>query len=141
MHCLRAAVSQGDNTFVSAIVWAEMRKAASYKIDISINRDGVIQESQCECGAGEGPTAHCKHVGAVLYGLTCFCQTGIVTTELTCTQVTITFKILGHMLSTVVCNFTHKSYQNSLSAGLKYTSSRTHFLQCNMIFFVTSPAG
>ena len=116
MHCLRAAVSQGDNTFVSAIVWAEMRKAASYKIDISINRDGVIQESQCECGAGEGPTAHCKHVGAVLYGPTCFCQTGIVTTELTCTQVTITFKILGHMLSTIVCNFTHKSYQNSLSA-------------------------
>ena len=59
----------------------------SYKVDISINADGVMQEAQCECRAGQGPAAHCKHVAAVMLGLTCFCKTGDIVTEVTCTQV------------------------------------------------------
>ena len=61
-----------DNTqgkwFVSAVVWAEVRKSASYKVDVSMNNDAMVQEA--ECRAGLGPTAHCKHVAAVLFGLT-----------------------------------------------------------------------
>ena len=83
------SVADNDNVFVSSVVWAEMRKSTSYNVDVLINTDGVVQESQCECGAGQGPTAHCKHVAAVLYALTRFCQTGDVLTELTCTQVTL----------------------------------------------------
>jgi hypothetical protein len=93
LHCLRAAFDESGNTFVSSIVWAEMKKAASYRVDVSFDRDGVIQESQCECGAGQGPTAHCKHVGAILYAVTCFCETGHVLTELTCTQVVNTLVV------------------------------------------------
>lgn len=86
---LRVTGAGNDGVFVSSQVWAEMRKSTCYKIDISINRDGVVQEAQCECGAGQGPTAHCKHIAAVLFGLSCFCSTGEVLTELTCTQVKI----------------------------------------------------
>ena len=60
--------------FVSSVIWAEKRKSTSYNVDVLINSDGVTQESQC--GSGQGPTAHCKHVSAVLFALNCFCQTG-----------------------------------------------------------------
>ena len=73
--------------YVKASVWAEMKKSVSYELDISLDEDGVIQESQCECGAGMAPTSHCKHVAAVIYGLTLFVKSGNLLTELTCTQV------------------------------------------------------
>lgn len=73
--------------FITANVWAEMKKTVSYKVDLRVNNDGVLQQAQCECGAGQGPTAHCKHVCTVFYGMTRFCQTGDILTELTCTQV------------------------------------------------------
>lgn len=86
-----------DITFITSMVWAEMRKTVSYKVDISLNPDAVIQESQCECGAGQGPTAHCKHVTAVLFGLASFCKEGTILTELTCTQVIKTSHSFGYM--------------------------------------------
>ena len=58
--------SSAPNVFVQSIVWAEMRKSVSYRVDISLNEDGIIQETQCECGAGQGPSADCKHVVTVL---------------------------------------------------------------------------
>ncbi|KAK4318801.1 hypothetical protein Pmani_010224 [Petrolisthes manimaculis] len=39
-----------------------MKKTVSYKVDTSLTKDGVVSESQCECAAGQGPAAHCKHV-------------------------------------------------------------------------------
>lgn len=48
---------------------------------------GVVLESQCECGAGQGPLAHCKHVGLLLYGFTKFFVDDEILTEITCTQV------------------------------------------------------
>ncbi|XP_014674679.1 PREDICTED: uncharacterized protein LOC106814834 [Priapulus caudatus] len=68
-----------------------MKKMASYKVDICIDKEAVIEEGQCECGAGQGPTAHCKHIAAVLFGLTSFRNAGSILTELTCTQVLQTF--------------------------------------------------
>lgn len=79
-------VSTVDNTFISANLWAEMKKAYTYKIDIKI-RDSTIEEAQCECGAGQGPTAHCKHVATTLYAICVFHRKGDITTEVTCTQV------------------------------------------------------
>ncbi|XP_041366048.1 uncharacterized protein LOC121381032 isoform X1 [Gigantopelta aegis] len=90
LRCLRVAHDE-QMLFVSSTVWAEMRKSTSYKVDVSLNSDGVIQEAQCECGAGQGPAAHCKHVATVVFALTNFCQTGEILTELTCTQVLQTF--------------------------------------------------
>lgn len=72
--------------YIYSQIWAEMKKSVSYRVDLSINHDG-INEAQCECGAGQGPTAHCKHVGTTLYALQAFSSSGDLITETTCTQV------------------------------------------------------
>lgn len=74
-------------SFFSGCVWAEMKKTVSYKVDLAVNSHGVIEEAQCECAVGQGPTAHCKHVGCVLYGLIQFSSKQELLTEQTCTQV------------------------------------------------------
>lgn len=86
MRCLRMAHSN-QCSFWTSVVWAEMRKAVSYKVDVSIDARGVIQETQCECGAGQGPSAHCKHVVCVLFAVVQYAATGEVLCEVTCTQV------------------------------------------------------
>jgi len=69
-------------------VWAEMKKSVAYKVDILVDNNSVVMEAQCECGAGQGPTAHCKHVGAVLYAIHMFPQDGSTNiSEISCTQV------------------------------------------------------
>ena len=56
-------VTQWNNfCCISSVVWAEMKKQTNHKVDISLDTDAVVYEAQCECGAGQGPTAHCKHV-------------------------------------------------------------------------------
>ena len=40
-------------------------------------------------GAGQGPAAHCKHVGLLLHGYSRLFADGEIVTELTCTQVTM----------------------------------------------------
>ena len=73
---------------MSAIVWAELGKAVTYKVDVRIDSVGVVVEAQCECGAGQGPSAHCKHVTCVLYAAEQFCSSGQTPLcEITCTQV------------------------------------------------------
>lgn len=72
--------------YLLAYMWAEMKRKVSYRVDIMLDEHGV-KEAQCECGAGQGPKAHCKHVITTLYALTQFApQTGLLT-EVTCTQV------------------------------------------------------
>ena len=84
---MRAAKCGADDLFLTSVVWAEMRKSVSYKVYVHLNPEGIIQEAQYECGTGQGPTAHCKHVMTVLYGLSCFVSKGEIMMELTCTQV------------------------------------------------------
>ena len=78
---------ENDVFYFTSSVWAEMKKAVNYKVDAAINNDGIILEAQCECGAGQGPTAHCKHVSTVMYAIIKFITTWDILTELTCTQV------------------------------------------------------
>ena len=73
-----------DKTYIRAQVWAEMRKSVSYLVDLKLDPNGVLLEAQCECGAGQGPSAQCKHVSTVAYSLTRFCKDGSTLTELTC---------------------------------------------------------
>lgn len=79
--------NSATNVYFTAYVWTEMKKNTSYKVDVCVEPSGVVVEAQCECGAGQGPTAHCKHVVALLYGLSQFCLNGKLITELSCTQV------------------------------------------------------
>ena len=76
-------------TFVCGRVCAEIKKSTVYTVDIKLDVCVVVQESQCECGAGTGPEAHCKHVCVILHALTTAAQ-GIVCSE-TCIQNLQTF--------------------------------------------------
>ncbi|VDI05211.1 Hypothetical predicted protein [Mytilus galloprovincialis] len=64
----------------------EMKKSVVYTVDVCISFDRQILEAQCECGAGMGPNAHCKHVAAVIYGAHVFSSKGSVLVENTCTE-------------------------------------------------------
>ena len=81
--------TDGTHGYVKGQVSAEMKKSMIYHTDIKFDRDNIIRETQCDCAAGMGPDAHCKHVALVLYALT-HAKTGIVTME-TCTQQLQTF--------------------------------------------------
>ena len=90
LHYLRSACSD-DNFFVGSSCHAEMAKSISYKMYVSFDSDGYIQESQCECAADMGPNAHCKHVCTVLYAMSEFSRKKQVVVEQTCTERLQTF--------------------------------------------------
>jgi len=56
----------------------------SYVTDVKLTDTGCIQESQCECAAGVGPSAHCKHVRAVLFSMHQFTVNGKLNLKMTC---------------------------------------------------------
>ena len=66
-----------------------MKKSTVYTVDVKLDVCGVVQESQCECGAGMGPEAHCKHLCVIFYALSKAAE-GIVCSE-TCSQKLQTF--------------------------------------------------
>jgi len=68
-----------------------MRKNVTYVVDVVVDKYSTVLQCQCECAAGMGPTAHCKHVRAVLSALCDFTKNKSVRTEQTCTQRLQTF--------------------------------------------------
>ncbi|KAK2151940.1 hypothetical protein LSH36_345g03019 [Paralvinella palmiformis] len=68
--CSIRLASQKENVYICGRVSAEMYKNCIYNVDIQLDSLGVVQQCQCECAAGMGPEAHCKHVGQVLHALT-----------------------------------------------------------------------
>ena len=45
-----------------------------------------ILEAECGCPGGKGPTASCKHIGALCYAFLNFCEHGSLPDFLTCTE-------------------------------------------------------
>ena len=86
-----ARYANDNSTFIHSKCHAEMKKSTTYFTDIKLDRDGVVEEAQCDCGAGMGPDAHCKHVQTVLWGILKWASTGEIKTEETCTQRLQTF--------------------------------------------------
>lgn len=80
-----------DSIFIHSKCHAEMKKTTTYYVDIKLDKDGIVQETQCDCGAGMGPDAHCKHVQTVLWGMLQWSTNGEIKTEETCTQRLQTF--------------------------------------------------
>ncbi|ESO82844.1 hypothetical protein LOTGIDRAFT_155880 [Lottia gigantea] len=78
---------------------AEMKKKVSYHIDIRIDLDGFIAESQCACAAGNGRTAHCKNVCASLYAIFKFSTCAEIITELSCNSQLQTFHQSRHFMA------------------------------------------
>ena len=73
--------------FLRAICHPEMRKDRIYNLQMSIDKNNFdITSASCDCPAGKGPTASCKHVGALCYALVEFCTSGKIPEFLTCTD-------------------------------------------------------
>lgn len=71
--------------FVSSIVSAEM-KQVSYSNKLIIDSNGGVQNTQCECAVGAGIHCSCKHVVAVLLGLSKFAAGGDIDITKSCTE-------------------------------------------------------
>ena len=79
--------------YISGIVEAEMKSKTTYSLKIVIDGvTGEVWQGHCECPAGTGPTATCKHIVAVLLILVKFAQEGILQVKLSCTETLQTFK-------------------------------------------------
>lgn len=65
-----------DDIYLSGIVGAAMKKQVCYNFRLKIEKlSGSPLNSVCECPAGKGPNATCKHIDAVMLMLECFSQT------------------------------------------------------------------
>ncbi len=62
-HCFK------DLHFFTGAVDAEMKKRVVYAIKLAVDKQGQISFSSCECAAGVGPRATCKHIIAGKYFL------------------------------------------------------------------------
>jgi hypothetical protein len=91
-----------ETTYIASSCYVEYKKDISYEIDILFDKTGAITEAQCECPAGEGPDAHCKHVCTVVYGAITFAKKNEIKAEQTCTEKLQSFykckRILGSPL-------------------------------------------
>lgn len=66
-----------ENIFFIALCSAEMKTSTDYEVKLGINcQSREILKAQCQCPAGVGPAAACKHVSAVLYGVEHYIVTG-----------------------------------------------------------------
>jgi len=99
--------------------------------DVVLDKYSTVLQCQCECAAGMGPTAHCKHVRAVLYALCEFTRTKSVRTEQTCTQRLQTFhKTRTYKGSPLKANTLRSSLRRNKALGPQHTtpgSDRLHF--------------
>lgn len=66
-------------------------KQIQYEVNIKLAQDGEPLESQCECAAGKGNEAHCKHVGVVLLGVANMAQQRVLILNEVTTQKLQTF--------------------------------------------------
>lgn len=65
----------------------EIRKDRVYKTLLSLHNSGYdIATACCGCPAGKGPTASCKHIGALCYALASFCKLRTLPDFMTCTE-------------------------------------------------------
>ena len=80
-----SVVKKDSLCFVSSIVSAEM-KQVSYSNKLVVNCHGEIQNTQCECAVGAGLHCSCKHVVAVLLGLSTFAAGGDIGITKSCTE-------------------------------------------------------
>lgn len=76
--------------YFNSAIKAAMKKLI-YVVDIFITFENNIEQCQCECTAGEGPAAHCKHVLALLLALEFFLRTQNLKIAETCTDALQTF--------------------------------------------------
>ena len=87
-HVQNIEVSADESRlFMRAKCLPEMRKDRVYKLLLTMRKTTLdILSAECGCPGGKGPTATCKHIGALCYGFQNFCEQGSIPDFLTCTQ-------------------------------------------------------
>lgn len=65
----------GDALCFFSLCSAQTKKQIDYGVKIHISRDGILKAS-CDCPAGVGLSASCKHIGALAHGIVYFGTTG-----------------------------------------------------------------
>ncbi|KYN28602.1 hypothetical protein ALC57_01994 [Trachymyrmex cornetzi] len=80
-----------DTFFFKGVVHAQMYKKVTYNVHLKIANDATIEATHCECAAGEGGSAHCKHVIVVLLGIEQMVREGDIILSQACTQKLQTF--------------------------------------------------
>lgn len=78
--------TENGNVLFSGVVEAAMKKRLSYAFKIRINLCGEVLNSHCECKAGAGVHATCKHIAAVLMSIANFIKTGTLSIRKSCTE-------------------------------------------------------
>ena len=68
-----------------------MRRSTTYNIDLSVDEQGNILQTQCECAVGMGPYAHCKHIRAALLPVIDYGCGKAMKLEITCTETVQSF--------------------------------------------------
>lgn len=80
IKCMEGSSSDGK-LFISAICAAETRRSEEYKVKLllkGVPHSPSIAQATCECAAGEGWSAACKHVAAVCYTVEHYRGTGVL---------------------------------------------------------------
>ncbi|KAE8747068.1 hypothetical protein FOCC_FOCC006206 [Frankliniella occidentalis] len=89
---LRYCYDSGENLhFYKASVYAEMTKSVTYCVYIRLDSDKMIDRSHCDCVAGHGGSAHCKHVIVTFLGIEDITLNGKIILRQTCTEKLQTF--------------------------------------------------
>lgn len=66
-------------------------KKVAYVVDIKLTQDGFIEECHCDCAAGSGTQACCKHVSVLLCGIYEMVHKKSIKLHQSCTQKLMTF--------------------------------------------------
>ncbi|KAL0895959.1 hypothetical protein ABMA27_011961 [Loxostege sticticalis] len=110
-HLLTARFcSESDNIYIRGQCKASMKKVA-YVVDAKLSQEG-IEESHCECAAGSGINACCKHVSVLLCAVHDIVHNKMIKLHQSCTQTLMTF------------NQPKKVFYNSPIAAQNFPSKR-----------------
>ncbi|KAJ8726081.1 hypothetical protein PYW07_000779 [Mythimna separata] len=61
----RYCTIEGGKTYIQGQCKAQMKKVV-YIVNVLLSNEGYIEQCHCECAAGSGIEAHCKHVSVLL---------------------------------------------------------------------------
>jgi hypothetical protein len=77
--------SDGTYTYLRGQCKASM-KSLTYVVDLKVSHEGSIEECHCECAAGSGTEASCKHVAVLLLGAHDIDNKSYILSHQVCTQ-------------------------------------------------------
>lgn len=78
-------IDASKNTYIKGI-YRKTIKSLYYEVNIKLDEYGSIEEAHCECPAGSGNDAKCKHVAVLLLSVECMVNKKFIILYEPCTQ-------------------------------------------------------